>query len=105
MRTPMRRLVVMTWLAALAGLPVRGAEVSGRVALPEVCAPEVSPAVVTLERVDGPATGPSAELGRGPAAGGRRAEVALVDQRGLQFVPRVQAIALGQTLRFTNQDS
>ena len=28
----------------------------------------------------------------------------LVNQRGLQFVPRVQAIALGQTVRFTNQD-
>ena len=31
-------------------------------------------------------------------------EVALVNQRGLQFTPRVQAIALGQTVRFTNQD-
>ena len=33
-----------------------------------------------------------------------RAEVVLVNQRGLQFVPRVQAIALGQTVRFTNED-
>ena len=32
------------------------------------------------------------------------AELVLVNQRGLQFVPRVQAIALGQTVRFTNQD-
>ena len=31
-------------------------------------------------------------------------EIALVNQRGLQFTPRVQAIALGQTVRFTNQD-
>ena len=27
-----------------------------------------------------------------------------MNQRGLQFVPRVQAIELGQTVRFTNQD-
>ena len=33
------------------------------------------------------------------------ADLALVNQRGLQFVPRVQAIRLGQTVRFTNQDS
>ena len=32
------------------------------------------------------------------------AAVVLVNQRGLQFVPRVQAIALGQTVRFTNED-
>jgi high-affinity iron transporter len=31
--------------------------------------------------------------------------VALVNQHDLQFVPRVQAMALGQTLRFTNQDA
>ncbi len=31
-------------------------------------------------------------------------EIALVNQQGLQFTPRVQAITLGQTLRFTNQD-
>ncbi|WP_406697622.1 FTR1 family protein [Singulisphaera sp. Ch08] len=33
------------------------------------------------------------------------AEVVLVDQKGLQFVPRVQAMSLGRTLRFTNADS
>ena len=27
-----------------------------------------------------------------------------MNQHGLQFVPRVQAIKLGQTVRFTNQD-
>ena len=31
-------------------------------------------------------------------------EVVLVNQRGLQFTPRVQAIGLGQTIRFTNED-
>ncbi|MBV8232823.1 MAG: iron transporter [Planctomycetaceae bacterium] len=29
----------------------------------------------------------------------------LIDQRGLQFAPRVRAMTLGQTLRFTNQDA
>ena len=33
------------------------------------------------------------------------AEVALINQHGLQFVPRVQAIALGQTVQFTNADT
>ena len=46
---------------------------------------------------------------RRPAEAGVRrpagTEVALVNQRGLQFAPRVQAIALGQTVRFTNQDT
>jgi high-affinity iron transporter len=31
--------------------------------------------------------------------------VVLVNQRGLQFVPRVQAVRLGQAVRFTNGDS
>ena len=41
-----------------------------------------------------------------PASGdeNRVTDVVLVNQRGLQFVPRVQAIRLGQTVRFTNQD-
>ena len=32
------------------------------------------------------------------------AGVALLNQHGLQFVPRVRAIALGETIRFTNED-
>ena len=77
----------------------RGAEVSGVVRMPEICSPSVSPAVVYLTPVDPKvrATAPKP----GMAHGG---EVALVNQRGLQFTPRVQAIALGQTVRFTNQD-
>jgi high-affinity iron transporter len=87
-------------LAAASG---RGAEVSGRVNMPEVCSPEVSPAVVSLERAGGP---PASEPvpGAEPGAPGT-AEVMLIDQRGLQFVPRVRAMTLGQTLRFTNQDA
>jgi high-affinity iron transporter len=77
---------------------VRGADVSGRVAMPDVCSPAVSPAVVTLE----PESGVKAEaIVKRPEA----AEIALVRQRGLQFVPRVQAIPLGQAVRFTNEDN
>ena len=43
-----------------------------------------------------------ADASSGPSRSGRG--FVLVNQRGLQFVPRVQAIALGQTVRFTNQD-
>ena len=31
--------------------------------------------------------------------------MALIRQRGLQFVPRVQVMSLGHTLRFTNEDA
>ncbi|MEJ7640419.1 MAG: high-affinity Fe2+/Pb2+ permease, partial [Singulisphaera sp.] len=78
----------------------RGAEVSGRINLPEVCSAEVSPAVVSLEHADEGA-GPD---GKDEDAGGV-AEVALIRQRGLQFVPRVRVMTLGQTLRFTNEDA
>jgi len=80
-------------LVASAG---RAAEVAGRVVMPEVCAPEVSPAVVTLE----PRGGMDA-----PAPPGGPADLKLVDQRGLQFLPRVQAVRVGQAVRFTNQDN
>lgn len=106
----LRRLGVSSGLAAfvlLGGLleaaaAARASEVAGRVAMPEVCSPAVSPAVVTLEPVDPSASPAPGALGSG---GGRSAEVVLVDQQGLQFVPRVQAMTVGQRLRFTNADS
>ena len=54
-----------------------------------------------------PGAGEGKESRDAAAKPGRRDrdEIALVNQRGLQFTPRVQAIALGQTVRFTNQDS
>ena len=71
--------------------------------MPEVCAPAVSPAVATLEPAPaGRVSNPSSPL---PAAAVAGAEVALIDQHGLQFVPRVQAITLGQTVRFMNADA
>ena len=79
-------------------------QVSGMVRMPDVCTPAVSPAVVYLTRADEKQTA----LGRASAettpGNSRGADVVLVNQRGLQFVPRVQAIALGQTIRFTNED-
>jgi high-affinity iron transporter len=83
-----------------------GGAVSGRVQMPDVCSPSVSPAVVYLEPAEGRQT--SLESASETAEAGRfhvdSARVVLVNQRGLQFVPRVQAIALGQTIRFTNED-
>jgi high-affinity iron transporter len=75
----------------------RAAEVSGQVEMPEVCSPGVSPAVVALVPTDGRAAVPAPTQGT--------ARVALVDQRGLQFTPRVQAMPLGHTLRVSNSDS
>jgi high-affinity iron transporter len=82
-------------------------DVSGVVRMPDVCSPAASPAVVYLTPVAAHAKGgQSNNSGREPAAGETpSADLALVNQRGLQFVPRVQAIVLGRTVRFTNQDS
>ncbi len=80
---------------------VGGAEISGIVRMPEICSPSVSPAVVYLERAGGQAADRKAGT---PAVPRSDTEVALVNQRGLQFTPRVQAIAMGRTIRFTNQD-
>jgi high-affinity iron transporter len=80
-----------------------GAEISGLVRMPEVCTPSVSPAVVYLSPAGPRKSAVRTETGA-PGGSARSAEVALVNQRGLQFTPRVQAIALGQTVRFTNDD-
>ena len=77
-----------------------GAEVSGIVRMPEICSPSVSPAVVYLVPAEAKKRRVAASKSGVPAG----TEVTLVNQRGLQFTPRVQAIALGQTVRFTNQD-
>ncbi len=94
----MTRLARLAMLLTLCqqGLGARGGEVVGRVEMPAACSPSVSPAVVSLERLDG-----AVEMG-GPEVA---AKVALVNQRGLQFDPRVQAVQVGQTVRFTNEDN
>ncbi len=72
------------------------ADVKVRVVMPDTCSPTVSPAVVMLEPVAGSAATKKVEA---PAS------LALVNQRGLQFEPRVQVVAVGQTIQFTNQDA
>ncbi len=99
----MRHLLLATLLLFPAATMARAGEVTGRVTMPEVCAPAISPAVATLEPV--PADGASNRSSPPPSAAVVEAEVALIDQYGLQFTPRVQAIALGQTVRFTNADT
>lgn len=80
-----------------------GATVSGVVRMPDVCAPSVSPAVVYLE-IPKDDAGKAAAKTAPAESPSRNAETALVNQKGLQFTPRVQAIALGQSVRFTNED-
>ncbi len=91
----------LRWLsiALAASLYITGAragEVSGRVEMPATCSPAVSPAVVSLERLDGRAD---------MSVPDRAAQFTLVNQRGLQFEPRVQAVQVGQVIRFTNADN
>jgi len=83
-----------------------GAEVAGVVLMPDVCSPAVSPAVVFLAPAKQDGKHAVREPARvvDPAVRSRMTDVVLVNQRGLQFVPRVQAISVGQTVRFTNQD-
>ncbi len=96
-----------SFLLCLGAETTEAAEISGVVRMPDICSPTVSPAVVYLTLVspagndtrrDAAEAGPGA--GQSPVAG-----VVLINQRGLQFEPRVQVIGLGQTVRFTNQDS
>ena len=87
-------------VSVMGGGVSRGAEVSGVVRMPEICSPSVSPAVVYLTLADPKVR--ATEPKPGMAHGG---EIALVNQRGLQFTPRVQAIVLGQSVRFANQDA
>jgi high-affinity iron transporter len=93
LRIPRLRLIVSVLLLGPTG--AQAAEVSGRVAMPEVCAPAISPAVVLLEPRDR-----STQITKSPPA-----DVTLVRQVGLIFVPRVQVARLGQTVTITNEDA
>src|SRR5262249_24861179 len=88
-------VVLFAVLLSLPGVASPGAEVTGVVRMPEVCSPAVSPAVVYLMAADRKASGASPTAAAASPRSGR-SEIALVNQRGLQFTPRVQAIALGQ---------
>ena len=92
--------VVFAWSTS------EGAEISGVVQMPEICSPAISPAVVYLRLADAKErhafSASASKVASSSAASA--GEVVLVNQHNLQFVPRVQALVLGQTVRFTNQD-
>ena len=92
----MPRSLVMVALLAWIAPTAEAGEVRGRVEMPDACSPSVSPAVVTLDPVGGaiPAGSPS-----------MASQVAVVNQHGLQFEPRVQVARVGRPIRFTNQDA
>ena len=97
--TPARIATIAALVFSTIPASAKAGVVSGKVVMPEVCSPEVSPAVVVLEpKGNGP-------LGDANPSAMPVTDVALINQRGLQFVPRVQAITLGAKLRFTNDDS
>lgn len=88
-------VAVATFASLLAGPAVRAGDVRGRVSMPEACAPAVSPAVVVLE---------PASSSEPPKADAQHSELLSVDQRALQFAPRVVAARPGDVVRFTNGD-
>ena len=107
-RTPWIAIIVLAAIGQ-AGFAIRtseGAEISGVVQMPEICSPAISPAVVYLRLADAKErhafSASASKVASSSAA--NAAEVVLVNQHNLQFVPRVQALVLGQTVRFTNQD-
>jgi len=107
-RTAWIAMIVLSgiWQVGFASRTSEGGEISGVVRMPEICSPAVSPAVVYLRLADVKerhAFSASASTGA-PSSRANPAEVVLVNQHDLQFVPRVQVLALGQTIRFTNQD-
>ncbi len=99
-------IALFATLMSAAAVDSDAGDVSGVVRMPDVCSPSISPAVVYLTPVDGrPSTMSNGSIGaRSGLTPEPRAEVALVTQRGLQFLPRIQAISVGQSVRFTNQD-
>lgn len=90
------RSILLPILIFHAFVGARGADVSGRVEMPELCSPAVSPAVVRLEQVGQTTTT------AGPTTATPHPHV--IDQRGLMFEPRVVAMRVGETLRFGNAD-
>ncbi|MDX2037229.1 MAG: FTR1 family protein [Isosphaeraceae bacterium] len=98
MTRPTFRLLSIAFSLLGAAAACRAGDVVGKVEMSATCATIASPAVVTLEPID---KGTPIDATR---VGGA-AEVALVHQQGLQFEPRVQAVVVGQTVRFTNDDN
>jgi high-affinity iron transporter len=74
----------------------RAGELTGQVVMPPGCSPALSPAVIRLEPI---AAAPP------PAKASLRDVALVVEQKYLQFKPRVTALQAGETLRFTNGDN
>ena len=70
-----RRLALTALVAALAASEAPAADAAGLVAMPDVCSPAVSPAVIRLEPADGTAT-PANPRQSSPAGGPRVAPLA-----------------------------
>lgn len=81
--------------------PARGSDVSGRVVMTDLCSPSVSPAVVFLSTRDATRAG---QTPSSPATGPGGQAAPVIRQDGIRFLPRIQAIALGQRVRFENLD-
>ena len=88
------RLPLTILLFVAAATDSFGQEVTGRIKMPEICSPEVIPAVTILDPI-GAATS---------AASAVATEPHFIDQRGLRFEPRVVAMRVGEVLRFGNAD-
>lgn len=91
MRGVVATLALLGWVSGW----LQAGEVRGRIEMPAACSPGVSPAVVMLE----PETGGTAE----PALASGSVRL-VVNQKHLQFQPRVTASSTGGTITFTNAD-
>ena len=112
----MQQREMTTWFSSLTllGFLLCGAvgdglaatEVTGIVRMPDFCSPAVSPAVVYLVSADGKEKEAQRERRVVDASTGgvSPTRVVLIKQRGLQFVPRVRAMSVGETMRFGNED-
>lgn len=96
-----RSTITRCWALLLLGVgsTAPAADLTGRIELPASCDPGVSPAVVRLEPAEGTAPAPAA-----PDAAQAGVKL-VVNQKLLQFRPRVLGGTVGQRLTFTNADS
>lgn len=108
-------IAISLGIVAVYSIETHANEVRGRVEVPDLCSPSVSPAVVYLEREDAEPNRSESQNAAPTAASSAQsasanptssaASLTLVEhQKGLRFSPRVQAMIVGQKLKFTNED-
>lgn len=98
-KLPLLPLLFLMTLTRSAG----AGDVRGEIRMPSTCSPEISPAVVWLEPVDGAKRPSNTIQSTNPA--NSTSDLVLVQQAALQFKPRVLVLKKGQKVRFTNEDS